>query len=114
MTAIDSNPTLAGLVVSVEDDEAGKATRVGTPNVAQVDSILDQMIGVNAPVAVEYQTGSGGFLSGRYRNSGRMMGGDYINSNKQIAWNELPTGGRAPPDSEAWNRGRGSPRESSC
>lgn len=91
--AIDSNPTLAGLVVNVEDDEAGKATRVGTPNVAQVDSILDQMIGVNAPVAVEYQTGSGGFLSGRYRNSGRMMGGDYINSDKQFAWNELPTGG---------------------
>ncbi len=79
--AIESNSTLANLVVSVEDDEAGKATRVGTPNVAQVESILDQMLGANAPVAVEYEAGGGALLEGRYRNSGRMRAGDYINGN---------------------------------
>lgn len=113
MEAIDSNSTLAGLVVSVEDDEAGKYTHVGTLNVAQVESILDQMIGANAPGAVEYQSGSGGLLSGRYRNSGRMLGGDYINSDRQIAWG-IQTGGHAPADSEAWNRERASPRKCSC
>jgi YD repeat-containing protein len=79
--AIESNSTLASLVVSVEDDEAGKATRVGTPNVAQVESILDQMLGANAPVAVEYEAGGGALLEGRYRNEGRMRAGDYINGN---------------------------------
>ena len=77
--AIESNSTLANLVVSVEDDEAGKATRVGTPNVAQVEGILDQMLGANAPVTVEYEAGGGALLEGRYRNSGRMRAGDYIN-----------------------------------
>lgn len=61
-------------------DEAGKATRVGTPNVAQVEGILDQMLGANAPVTVEYDSGGGTFLDGRYRNEGRMRAGDYINS----------------------------------
>jgi YD repeat-containing protein len=78
--AIDSNPTLRGLVVNIEDDEAGKATRVGTPNVAQVEGILDQTLGANAPVTVEYDSGGGALLAGRYRNSGRMRAGDYINS----------------------------------
>jgi YD repeat-containing protein len=77
--AIESNPTLADLVVSVEDDEAGKATRVGTSHVAQVEGILDQMLGANAPVAVEYEAGGGALLEGRYRNEGRMRAGDYIN-----------------------------------
>jgi YD repeat-containing protein len=79
MDAIESNSTLADLVVSVEDDEAGRATRVGTPNVAQVESILDEMLGANAPVAVEYEAGGGALLEGRYRNEGRMRAGDYIN-----------------------------------
>jgi len=77
--AIESNPTLANLIVSVEEDEAGKATRVGTPNVAQVEGILDQMLGANAPVTVEYEAGGGALLEGRYRNEGRMRAGDYIN-----------------------------------
>jgi len=77
--AMESNPTLANLVVSVEDDEAGKATRVGTANVAQVESMLDQMLGANAPVTVEYEAGGGALLEGRYRNEGRMRAGDYIN-----------------------------------
>jgi streptogramin lyase len=81
MGAIESNSTLANLVVSVEDDEAGKATRVGTPDVAQVESILDQMLGANAPVTVDYEAGSGALLEGRYRNEGRMRAGDYINGN---------------------------------
>jgi YD repeat-containing protein len=90
--AIESNPTLANLVVSVEDDEAGKATRVGTPNVAQVESILDQMLGANAPVAVEYEAGGGALLGGRYRNDGRMRAGDYINSDL-YPFEGVPTGG---------------------
>jgi hypothetical protein len=92
MGAIDSNPTLADLVVNVEDDEAGRATRVGTPTVAQVESILDQMLGANAPVTVEYDSGGGEFLSGRYRNNGRMRAGDYINGDRQLVW-EVHTGG---------------------
>ena len=79
MGAIESNSTLADLVVSVEDDEAGRATRVGTPNVAQVENILDQMVGASAPVEVEYEAGDGALLEGRYRNNGRMRAGDYIN-----------------------------------
>ncbi len=89
--AIESNPTLANLVVSVEDDEAGKATRVGTPNVAQVESILDQMLGANAPVAAEYEAGGGALLGGRYRNDGRMRAGDYINSDLYF-FEGIPTG----------------------
>lgn len=90
--AIESNSTLANLVVSVEDDEAGEATRVGTPNVAQVESILDQMLGANAPVTVEHEAGGGALLEGRYRNEGRMRAGDYINSDEYF-FEGVPTGG---------------------
>jgi tripartite motif-containing protein 71 len=90
--AMESNSTLANLVTSVEDDEAGKATRVGTANVAQVEGILDQVLGVNAPVSVEYEAGGGTLLAGRYRNEGRMRAGDYINSDPYI-FEGLPTGG---------------------
>ena len=79
LDAVASNLTLGILVVSIEDDEAGKATRVGTPNVAQVEGILDQMLGASAPVTVEYEAGGGALLEGRYRNEGRMRAGDYIN-----------------------------------
>lgn len=92
LNAIESNPTLGDMVVNVEDDEAGKVTRVGTPNVAQVEGILDQMLAANAPVMVEYDSGGGEFLGGRYRNSGRMRAGDYINSDRYKLV-ELPTGG---------------------
>jgi YD repeat-containing protein len=92
MGAMEANSTLANLVVNVEDDEAGKATRVGTPNVAQVDSILDQMLGANAPVTVEYDAGDGALLGGRYRNDGRMRAGDYINSD-HYAFAGIITGG---------------------
>lgn len=92
LSAMESNPTLANLVVSVEDDEAGRATRVGTANVAQVESILDQMLGVNAPVSIEYGAGGGTLLSGRYRNEGRMRAGDYINSDPYI-FEGVATGG---------------------
>lgn len=91
MGAIESNPTLAGLIVSVEDDEAGRATRVGTPNVAQVEGILAQMLGANAPVAVEYEADGGALLGGRYRNKGRMRAGDYINSDP-FPFEGIPTG----------------------
>ncbi len=75
--AIESNPTLRDLVVSVSDGEAGKAVHVGTPNVAQVDSTLDQIFGSSAPIVVEYMS-DGSLLSGRYRTSGRMRAGDNI------------------------------------
>jgi hypothetical protein len=84
MNAIDANPTLANLVVSVEDDEAGGATRIGTTNVAQTKSILEPLLGANAPIAVEYEARNGAFLGGRYRNEGRMRAGDYINGEFQI------------------------------
>lgn len=76
--AIESNATLGELVVNVKEDEAGKAVRIGTPDIAQVESILDQMLGPNAPIIVEYDAGGGSPLSGRFRNSGRMRAGDYI------------------------------------
>jgi streptogramin lyase len=84
MGAIEANPTLANLVVSVEDDEAGRATRIGTTNVSQVKSILEPLLGTNAPVTVEYEARDGAFLSGRFRNEGRMRAGDYINGKFQI------------------------------
>ena len=77
--AVASNATLGSLVVSIEDDEAGKAVRVGTPNVAQVESTLKQILGASAPFTVEYETASGSLLGERYRNEGRMRAGDYIN-----------------------------------
>jgi YD repeat-containing protein len=76
--AIGSNASLADLIVNVDEDEAGGAVRVGTPNVAQVEGIFDQMIGPSAPIAVEYDTGGGSLLSGRFRNEGRMRAGDAI------------------------------------
>jgi hypothetical protein len=78
--------------LSVEDDEAGKATRVGTANVAQVESILDQTLGANAPVTVEYEAGGGALLAGRYRKEGRMRAGDFINSDI-FDFEGIPTGG---------------------
>lgn len=41
--------------------------------------MLDQMLGANAPVTVEYEVDGGSLLEGRYRNEGRMRAGDYIN-----------------------------------
>lgn len=76
--AIDLNATLAGLVVNVKEDEAGRAVYVGTPDVTQVKNILNQILGSNAPVTVEYDPGSGSLLSGRFRNEGRMRAGDAI------------------------------------
>ncbi|HYJ21531.1 MAG TPA: hypothetical protein VEW07_05860, partial [Solirubrobacterales bacterium] len=78
--AIESNPTLGELVVSVKFDESGKTVRVGTPNVIQVKSILDQVLGSGAPIAVEYDASGGRPLSGRFRNQGRMRAGDFISS----------------------------------
>jgi YD repeat-containing protein len=78
--AIESNSTLAELVVDVKEDEAGEAVRVGTENVAQVEGLLNQMLGSNVPVAVEYEGGDGEPLSGRFRNKGRMRAGDFITS----------------------------------
>lgn len=75
-SAIESNATLADLIVSVEEGEAGEVVRVGTPAVAQVESTLNQIIGSNAPIAVEYDAGGGTLLSGRFRNEGRMRAGD--------------------------------------
>lgn len=76
--AIESNGTLGKLVVSVSTDEAGIAVHVGTPDVAQVESILDQTLGPDAPITVEYDPGGGSLLSGRFRNEGRMRAGDAI------------------------------------
>lgn len=36
------------------------------------------MLGVNAPVSVQYEAPGGSLLDGRYRDSGRMRAGDYI------------------------------------
>ena len=83
--AIDSSSTLRELVVDVKEDEAGKAVRVGTPNVAQVKSILDQMLGTTAPVVVEYDARDGTTLSGRFRKDGRMRAGDAIFSRHYTA-----------------------------
>jgi YD repeat-containing protein len=83
--AIDSNATLRDLVVNVSEDEAGKAVRVGTLNVAQVESILVEMLGPSVPVVVEYDAGGGSLLSGRFRNEGRMRAGDAIFSKKYTA-----------------------------
>jgi streptogramin lyase len=76
--AIESNSTLGESVVSVKFDEAGKAVRVGTPSVAQVEGILGQMLGPGVPIAVEYEAREGSLLSGRFRNEGRMRAGDAI------------------------------------
>lgn len=76
-SAMESNATLRDLVDSITDGEGGNVVHVGTQNVAQVDSILDQMLGPNAPIVVEYSSG-GSLISGRYRNSGRMRAGDNI------------------------------------
>ncbi len=76
--ALESNSTLSGLVVDVKFDESGRAVRVGTPSVAQVEGILHQMFGSNAPIVVEYETADGSLLGGRWRNEGRMRAGDGI------------------------------------
>jgi hypothetical protein len=39
---------------------------------------LDQALDTNAPVTVEHDAADGGFLSGRFRNEGRMRSGDAI------------------------------------
>lgn len=76
--AIESNSALREQVVSVDTDEAGGAVRIGTPNVAQVESTLHQMFGANAPITVEFEEKEGDLLGGRYRNTGRMRAGDGI------------------------------------
>jgi YD repeat-containing protein len=76
--AIESNSTLGELVVGVKFDESGRAVYVGTPNVAQVESILDEMLGPSVAIVVEYGTDEGSLLSGRFRNEGRMRAGDAI------------------------------------
>ena len=76
--AMESNSTLSNLVVSVEFDESGLTVQVGTPDVSQVQGILNQTLGASAPVTVNYDTADGSFLSGRFRNEGRMRAGDAI------------------------------------
>lgn len=76
--AVESNATLRNLVVDVRETGTGQAVHVGTSNVAEVEGILNQIVGPNAPVVVEYDAGGGSLLSGRYRNAGRMRAGDAI------------------------------------
>ncbi len=85
MDAIESNPTLADLVIGVEEDESGRTVRVGTEHVAQVEGIVDQTLGSDAPVTVEFEPLDGGPLSGRFRNSGRMRAGDAIFTKRYTA-----------------------------
>ena len=78
LNAIESNVTLRNLIVDVREGETGQAVHVRTPNVAEVEGILDQMVGPNVPIVVEYDAGGGSLLSGRFRNKGRMRAGDAI------------------------------------
>jgi YD repeat-containing protein len=78
LNAIESNATLRNLVVDVRETGTGQAVHVRTPNVAEVEGILNQMVDPNTPVIVEYDAGGGSLLSGRYRNTGRMRAGDAI------------------------------------
>jgi len=78
VSAIESSPTLREQIVSVEADEAGRTVQIGTPNIAQVESTLHQMFGINAPITVEFEEKEGSLLGGRYRNEGRMRAGDGI------------------------------------
>lgn len=74
---------------------------------------LDQMLGASAPVTVEYDSGGGAFLDGRYRNSGRMRAGDYINSDRYVQ-EGIQTGDRAPRGLEPRNRGTSRMAKNSC
>jgi len=71
-------PTLAELIVSVEDDEAGGSVYVKTAHAAQVESLLESILGPTAPVEVEQYGEAGELLSGRFRDEGRMRAGDRI------------------------------------
>jgi YD repeat-containing protein len=78
--AVESNPSLKALVVSVGVDESGKVVQVGASNVSEVEGILRGILGSSAPVSVEYEAKNGELLSGRFRNEGRMRAGDFIAS----------------------------------
>ncbi|HEX7244190.1 MAG TPA: DUF6531 domain-containing protein [Solirubrobacterales bacterium] len=82
---IKANASLRDMIVDVEEDEAGKAVRVRTSNVAQVETVLDQLFGSSAPINVEYDSGNSSLLSGRFRNKGRMRAGDALFTQRYTA-----------------------------
>ena len=65
--AVDSNSTLKNLIIDVSEDESGgTGSSSGATNVAEVESILGQILGPNAPITVSYAEGDGNLLSGRF------------------------------------------------
>lgn len=84
MNELSSDPSLAALVTSVMDDESGGPALVGTQHVQQVEQLLNEQMGSNAPIDVEYVPPAK-VASGRYRISGRMRAGDSILNRESTA-----------------------------
>lgn len=76
--ALESNPTLRALVSEIDLDEEDSVVRVGASNVGQVEGLLDQIVGAQAPVSVHYQPKGLVRMAGRYRSSGRILAGDHL------------------------------------
>jgi streptogramin lyase len=84
--AIESSPRLTEEVVSVGEERSGTALRIGTPDVAQVESELHSDF-PGAHMKIEEEAASGSLLGGRYRTTGRMRAGDGIFAHYELEEN---------------------------
>jgi YD repeat-containing protein len=83
---IESSSTLTEEVVSVREERSGTALRIGTPDVAQVESELRSAV-PGASMTIEEEAAGGSLLGGRFRTTGRMRAGDGIFAHAEIEQN---------------------------
>jgi tripartite motif-containing protein 71 len=67
-----------GLVVSLALDDRSNRVVVGSTNVTLAEGMVQQLLGANPPVAVNFESNAFEFSAGRNRASGRIMAGDRI------------------------------------
>jgi YD repeat-containing protein len=75
--ALDENAALSNLVAELGVNESTNSLSIGAIDVAQAESVVEEMLGSQIPVDV-YQVTGVTPASGRNRTSGRMRAGDRI------------------------------------
>lgn len=74
----ESDPELHSLVTEVSGAEKGAVVHVGASNVAAAETRLTQLLGSLAGIEVVYVPEAEELQSGRFRQGGRMLAGEWI------------------------------------
>jgi tripartite motif-containing protein 71 len=76
--ALNSNPALRSVIISVDTNEELNRVEIGAGDVSQAQGLIEQIAGSAAPVSIYFEPVGVEPLSGRLRDSGRILAGDRL------------------------------------